>query len=292
MEVATKDIVVIFDAEDEPHTGLFRLINTEFLEKESDVIQAGVQLIDFNSHWYSILNVLEYYFWYKSGLYYFFNNFGAAPLGGNTVFFKREVLNKIGGWDEYCLAEDADIGVRICAAGAKVSVLYVEKYATKEETPHNLKAFIAQRTRWNQGFLQVLLKGDWLKLKTFKSKIIVFYILISPVLQTFILIYTPFGIILAATQQFSVFLTLVTYLPLYMVLMQMAVYAYGFFKFMYEYRLGFSLMAPFKIVLVYFPYQIVLAYSAFRSIWRMVFGINDWEKTTHQNNHRNLMSDS
>jgi cellulose synthase/poly-beta-1,6-N-acetylglucosamine synthase-like glycosyltransferase len=291
LETATKDVVVIFDAEDEPHPGLFRLINTEMLVKNSDVIQAGVQLIDFNSHWYSILNVLEYYFWFKSGLYYFFNNFGAAPLGGNTVFFKREVLNKIGGWDEYCLAEDADIGIRLSAAGAKISVLYVEKYATKEETPNSLKAFIAQRTRWNQGFLQVLLKGDWLRLKSFKSKLIVFYILISPVLQTFVLIYTPLGIVLAATQRFSVFLTLITYMPFYMVLMQIAVYIYGFFKFMYEYRLGFSLIAPFKIILVYVPYQLVLAYSSFRSIGRMIFGINDWEKTAHQNNHRSLMSE-
>jgi glycosyltransferase XagB len=291
LEVVTKDVVVIFDAEDEPHPGLLNLVNTEFINKGVSVVQAGVQLIDYKSHWYSVLNVLEYYFWYKSGLYYFINSCGAAPLGGNTVFFKTALLKQIGGWDEKCLAEDADIGVRISASGAKISVLYVEKYATKEETPHSLKAFIAQRTRWNQGFLQVLLKGDWLNLRRHKSKIIVFYLLISPVVQTAILIYTPIGIYLAGSHKFSVLVTLITYMPLYLVLVQIAVYSYGFYKFLNEYRLEYSLLMPFKIVIIYFPYQILLAFSSVRSVLRITLGLNDWEKTHHSNTHRILLKD-
>lgn len=289
LSIATKDIVAIFDAEDEPHIGLLKLVNTEFIRRQCDVVQAGVQLIDYKAHWYSVLNVLEYYFWYKSGLYYFFNTCGAAPLGGNTVFFKRELLNKINGWDEKCLAEDADVGIRLCAAGAKVNVLYVEKYATKEETPHSLKAFIAQRTRWNQGFLQVFLKSDWMQIKGVKGKLVVFYLLVSPVIQTLILLYTPFGIALAATHKFSLLVTLLTYMPFYLVLVQIAVYSFGFYKFLNEYRLEYSLFMPLKIMIIYFPYQLLLAYSSIRSVIRMVFGMNNWEKTHHTNNHRALL---
>ncbi len=292
LRVAKNDVVVIFDAEDDPHPALFGLINTAMISKGSDVIQAGVQLIDYNSHWYSIINVLEYYFWYKSGLFYFFNAFGAAPLGGNTVFFKRDILLKAGGWDENCLAEDADIGIRISAMGAKVDVLYIEKYATQEETPHSLSAFIKQRTRWNQGFLQVLFKGDWQGITGIKSKALVFYLLISPIVQTLILLYTPIGIYMATTHKFSIPITLITYLPFYMVLVQVAAYSFGFYKFIYEYRLPFSLLMPVKILIVYFPYQILLAFSSVRSVIRITLGANDWEKTGHKNIHRELQGNA
>lgn len=286
LSLAKNDMVVIFDAEDEPHSSLFKLVNTIMIKENPDVIQGGVQLVDYNSHWYSLLNVLEYYFWFKSGLYYFSNNCGAAPLAGNTVFFKRDVLIKINGWDENCLAEDADVGVRLSVIGAKIKILYVEKYATKEETPHNVKAFIKQRTRWNQGFLQVLGKGDWLTLPTFKAKSIILYLLIAPFIQTLILFYTPFGIYLAGINKFSVPVTLITYLPFYMVLIQVAVYIFGFYKFITEYRLNFSLVAPVKLVLTYVPYQLLLFFSSFRALGRFLFNINGWEKTLHQNNHR------
>jgi hypothetical protein len=34
------------------------------------VVQAGVQLMNYTSRWYSTLNVLEYFFWFKSRLHY------------------------------------------------------------------------------------------------------------------------------------------------------------------------------------------------------------------------------
>ncbi|MEB0161254.1 glycosyltransferase family 2 protein, partial [Pseudomonas sp. AH2 (2023)] len=75
------------------------------------------------------------------------------PLGGNTVFVTRDRLEWSKGWDDQCLAEDCELGVRLSSDGAKVVVAYNPEYVTREETPPTLKSLYKQRTRWNQGFL-------------------------------------------------------------------------------------------------------------------------------------------
>jgi glycosyltransferase XagB len=193
---ATKEIVAIFDAEDSPHKELYNIINTVLIKEDVDIVQSGVQLMNYDSTWFSAQNVLEYYFWFKSSLHYFSKQ-DIVPLGGNTVFFKRHWLEKVGGWDEQCLTEDADIGIRLSLMQAKIRVIYDERHVTKEETPPTLTSFIKQRTRWNQGFFQIFRKGDWLKLRGVKKKILIAYVLMLPIVQSIFLLLIPISIFLA-----------------------------------------------------------------------------------------------
>src|SRR5205085_480921 len=121
LQIATGDVVTIFDAEDEPHPDILNILNTTMLNEAVDVVQSGVQLMNHNTRWFCFLNVLEYFFWFKSSMH-FFARIGMIPLGGNTVFVRRELLRQIGGWDEHCLTEDADLGIRLCLAGAHIRV--------------------------------------------------------------------------------------------------------------------------------------------------------------------------
>ena len=125
-------MVTIFDAEDDIHPEIFNVINTVLLNEEVSVVQGGVQLMNYQSKWYSVLNVLEYFFWFKSRLHYH-ARLGMTPLGGNTVFFTRDVLQRVGGWDEQDLTEDADIGIRISLLGEQMRVIYDDRYVTREE---------------------------------------------------------------------------------------------------------------------------------------------------------------
>src|SRR5258706_2671695 len=176
------EVVTIFDAEDDIHPDIFNVINTVLLNEEVSVVQGGVQLMNYQSKWYSVLNVLEYFFWFKSRLHYH-ARIGMTPLGGNTVFFTREVLQRVGGWDEQDLTEDADIGIRISLLVEQMRVIYDDRYVTREETHPTLSQFIKQRTRWSQGFLQTLLKGDWRHLPRLKQRILAIYTLGFPAVQ-------------------------------------------------------------------------------------------------------------
>src|SRR5260370_28323907 len=112
--------------------------------------------MNYQSRWYSALNVLEYFFWFKSRLHYH-ARLGMTPLGGNTVFFTRQVLQRVGGWDEHDLTEDADIGIRISLLGESIRVVYDDRYVTREETPPTLRQFITQPSRSSQGIFHTLL---------------------------------------------------------------------------------------------------------------------------------------
>lgn len=280
------DFVAIFDAEDEPHSDIYSIVNTVALKNNSDVVQSGVQLVNYKTKWFSALNCLEYFFWFKSGLLFFSEIFKAAPLGGNTVFFKRELLQSVNGWDVNCLTEDADVGVRLSRLGAKISVVYDEEHSTREETPHNIGAFVKQRTRWNQGFIQVFLKGEWLKMPGFWQKIIIAYILLSPVVQGILLLYLPVAIYLAVTSKISVVVSMVSFIPLAMLALQFLINLVGFREFLKMYHFKFSPIRILLLFVTFIPYQMVLLFSALRAVWRLTFQVNSWEKTLHFNNHR------
>src|SRR5215207_10973270 len=87
------DVVTIFDAEDEPHADILQVVNTVMLREDAEVIQCGVQLMNYDDRWFSALNVLEYMFWFKSRMHYH-ATVGMVPLGGNTVFFRRKLLEQ------------------------------------------------------------------------------------------------------------------------------------------------------------------------------------------------------
>src|SRR5436190_3140015 len=141
LRIAHGDIVTIFDAEDEPHPDILNIINTTMLNEDVDVVQSGVQLMNHNTKWFCFLNVLEYFFWFKSSMH-FFARIGMTPLGGNTVFVRRELMEQLGGWDESCLTEDADLGIRLSLAHARIRIIYEDEFVTREETPHTIEQFV------------------------------------------------------------------------------------------------------------------------------------------------------
>lgn len=287
---ATHEVVTIFDAEDQPHPDIYNVINTVMERDSADVVQSGVQLMNYRSHWFSVLNVLEYFFWFKSGLHFFNRVGGVTPLGGNTVFFKKAYLQKIGGWDEECLTEDADVGIRLAVAGAKTSIVYDERHATQEETPSSVSEFVRQRTRWNQGFIQIISKLEWMSLPRNKSIIFCLYILMSPFISILLAFYTPLGIYLGIYHKLPIPLAMLSFLPLYVVGIQILTQLVGFFEFTRSYHRKMKFFDACKVVLTYYPYQLLLIWASVRAIYRFSITNNSWDKTSHMNVHRQLVT--
>jgi len=205
----TGEVVGVFDAEDQVHPELLTHVDHAFRSTGADVVQGGVQLINFNSSWYSLRNCLEYFFWFRSRLHLHAQK-GFIPLGGNTVFVRTDVLRDAGGWDPHCLAEDCDLGVRLSSAGKKVVVAYDSDMVTREETPGTLMSLLKQRTRWNQGFLQVYRKKDWKQLPTRGQRMLARYTLMTPFLQAFTGVIIPLNVAIALFLDVSVAIAFVT----------------------------------------------------------------------------------
>jgi cellulose synthase/poly-beta-1,6-N-acetylglucosamine synthase-like glycosyltransferase len=280
--------VGVFDAEDEPHPQILKKVEAVIHRKNPDAIQAGVQLVNVSSRWFTALNCVEYYYWFKSVLP-FLAKLGATPVGGNTVFFRSTLLNYLGGWDEKCLTEDADIGIQFSAEGYRIVMVYDESLATLEEAPVTLRGFLHQRTRWDQGYLQVLGKRDWARLSSFKQQFLTLYLLIQPFFQ---LLYA-FGAILMPLFAFFIKIELpiavFSIIPLYFLVLQIGIYTLGLSLLRREYQLQFSRTWYPLIWLVYFPYQILLGLAVLRAFARTVAGMDAWEKTAHINVHREFL---
>lgn len=284
---ATGDIVGVFDAEDDVHPDLLRHIDSRFTETGATVVQGGVQLMNFRSSWWSLRNVLEYYFWFRSRLHFHAGS-RFIPLGGNTVFVTREALERNLGWDAECLAEDCELGVRLSSQGEKVVVAYSPEYVTREETPPTFRSLYKQRTRWNQGFLQVLRKGEWKKLPTRRQRMYARYMLSMPFLQAATGLLIPLAVILILFVKVPTAVALITFLPLAPTLLTIAVEAAGLGEFGRVFSEKVRARDYVRLVLGTLPYQMFLAAAAIRSVWRESRGQTGWEKTEHNNAHRTL----
>jgi len=289
LQVARGDIVTIFDAEDEPHPDILNIINTTMLNEDVDAVQSGVQLMNHNTRWFCFLNVLEYFFWFKSSLH-FFSRIGMTPLGGNTVFVRRELMEQLGGWDETCLTEDADLGIRLSLSHARIRILYEDEFVTREETPHTIKQFIKQRTRWNQGFIQILFKGEWLKLEKLSQRLLAFYVLVLPEVQALFAILVPVAIIMFFLVKLPLWLAMLTFAPLYCFILDVFMDIAGLHEFLKAHKQKWSWREAFILVLAFFPYQWLLSLGALRAVYRAVKGSTNWEKTAHIGQHRSKIA--
>jgi cellulose synthase/poly-beta-1,6-N-acetylglucosamine synthase-like glycosyltransferase len=284
---ARRQVVTIFDAEDDVHPELFRTINHVMVTGKVNVVQAGVQLMNFRDHWFGIHNCLEYYFWFKSRLH-FHARAGMIPLGGNTVFVRRDLLERVGGWDENCLTEDADIGVRLSALGEPIRVVYDPERVTREETPDSVGSWIRQRTRWNQGFVYVMRKGDWIRLPTWRQRLLALYTFSYPILQSALLMLWPTVVLGVLLIKAPLPVALASFLPLYALFFQFVVHMVGAAAFAREYRQRLPVRTAVGMAFTFLPYQWMLGVSALRALYRELEVRLGWEKTHHSGAHRRL----
>jgi hypothetical protein len=71
---------------------------------------------------------------------------------------RKRALQEVGGWGEWCICEDAELGLRLLRQG--VESVYVNQSYGRGLTPDSLSAYQRQRFRWAYGALQIL-KRHW-----------------------------------------------------------------------------------------------------------------------------------
>jgi cellulose synthase/poly-beta-1,6-N-acetylglucosamine synthase-like glycosyltransferase len=277
------EVVGVFDAEDIVAAGLLGVVDATFDSTGADVVQGPTQLVNHRSSWFSARNALEYYFWFKSRLH-LQSRVGFIPLGGNSVFVRRSWLLAIGGWDENCLAEDCDLGARLSTRGARIRVAYAAELATREETPPGVWALLRQRTRWSQGFLQVLRKGEWRALPP-RARALAVYTLAFPFLQAASCFILPFAIASIIVLNLPMELALLSFAPLVPFIAILAVELVGLHSMRSECGLRVRPLDHLRLIFGAIPYQVLLSIAALRAAWREYRGIRNWEKTAHVGAH-------
>ena len=146
------DIVGIWDAEDAPAPDQLNHVAARFARAPKDVVclQGILDYYNPRCNWIARCFTLEYAGWFRVILPGFAKLGLMIPLGGTTLFLKRDKIHEMGGWDAHNVTEDADLGVRIARMGYRTETIAT---ATYEEANCRPWRWVKQRSRWLKGFM-------------------------------------------------------------------------------------------------------------------------------------------
>ncbi|MFQ6060163.1 MAG: glycosyltransferase, partial [Thermoplasmata archaeon] len=156
-------VIAILDSDNRMDENILLRVARFFHDNpDVDAIQQMPATFDVDENLITKLDAYETWFWYNGVLR------GKDALGlfvhfsGSGIFLRKKVMDRVGKWDEECLAEDMDYAMRITNEGGRIAVLPTEVW---RQPPYSSIQFVKQRKRWWAGNLQVLRKslGLWMK---------------------------------------------------------------------------------------------------------------------------------
>jgi cellulose synthase/poly-beta-1,6-N-acetylglucosamine synthase-like glycosyltransferase len=153
---ASGEIIGIFDADNVPDPNALKNVCKYFEDSKVAAVQG--QTLSINSEENMLTKFISYeeavwcetYLRGKDVLDLF------VHLKGSCQFIKRDILEKLNGFDEETLSEDMELSARLTEKGYKIR--YASDVYSLQETPADLKQLFKQRTRWFRGTIEVALK--------------------------------------------------------------------------------------------------------------------------------------
>jgi cellulose synthase/poly-beta-1,6-N-acetylglucosamine synthase-like glycosyltransferase len=147
------EIIGVVDSDYQIEPGFLRRCAPPFADPWIGFIQAPQDYRD----WRQARYYRRLYYSYK----YFFavsqpsrNEHDGAIFAGTMGLIRRVALDELGGWDEWCITEDAELSLRLLRAGWHG--LHVDQSWGRGIMPLTFEALKGQRYRWCFGGIQIL----------------------------------------------------------------------------------------------------------------------------------------
>ncbi|MGO4854352.1 glycosyltransferase family 2 protein [Phaeovulum sp. W22_SRMD_FR3] len=144
-------VIGVYDAEDAPAPDQLHRVVRAFGTAGPDLacVQGVLDYYNPRTNWLARCFTIEYAAWFRAMLPGLARLGLVVPLGGTTLFFRRKILEDLGGWDAWNVTEDADLGLRLARHGYRCAVL---ETVTQEEANCRPLPWIKQRSRWLKGY--------------------------------------------------------------------------------------------------------------------------------------------
>lgn len=151
LNFAKGSLIGVWDAEDDPDPDQIEIMVRRFDEVGPDVacLQGILDYHHSRHNWLARCFTVEYAAWFRAQLPGVARLGLVVPLGGTTLFFRRDALEELGGWDAHKVTEDADLGLRLARAGYRTELVAT---VTHEEPNARPLKWIRQRSRWIKGY--------------------------------------------------------------------------------------------------------------------------------------------
>lgn len=149
------EIIGTIDADYQIDPGYLRELVPAFADPEVAFIQTPQDYRDYEGDSYREAVYYNYRYFFEVSMPSR-NEHNAIIFAGTMGLIRRSALEEIGGWDEWCITEDAEASLRILKRGYKS--LYLKETFGRGLMPFTFEGLKKQRFRWCFGGIQILRK--------------------------------------------------------------------------------------------------------------------------------------
>lgn len=155
LSISDNKYYCVYDADNQPEPdALIKLVAISETHERSAGAVGYVRTMNESANWLTRMISIEFQVFQllmQSGRWQLFKT---GSLTGTNMLVKRSVIEELGGYDPYAIAEDAELTLRITQKGYYLPI--VPDSITWEQEPETLSVYIKQRTRWLQGNLYIV----------------------------------------------------------------------------------------------------------------------------------------
>lgn len=159
LKLATGEIVIVFDADYLPPSGIIKDITSSFNDPEVGAVMGRVIPVNTRTNILTRLLDLERSGGYQVDQQARYNLKLVPQYGGTVGGFIRDTIISLGSFDTNILAEDTELTYRLLTHGWKV--IYSNRAECYEEAPETWMARASQIRRWSRGHNQVMMRYLW-----------------------------------------------------------------------------------------------------------------------------------
>ena len=150
---ANADLVAVIDSDYQVSSKWLRVAVPHFADPKVALVQAPQDYRDSKASAFKAACTAEYATFFDSGMITR-NERNAIIQHGTMTIVARDVLETLGGWAEWSITEDAELGLRILDAGYEA--VYLDQRLGSGISPDDIGAYKTQRHRWVFGAMQIM----------------------------------------------------------------------------------------------------------------------------------------
>ena len=147
------EVVAVIDSDYLVEANWLRDMVPLFGEQRMAIVQAPQDYRDGDENLFKAMCQAEYRGFFRIGMVTR-NERNAIIQHGTMTMVRRSVLHEVGGWAEWCITEDAELGLRIFEKG--YSATYIPHSYGKGLMPDTFLDFKKQRFRWAYGAVLIM----------------------------------------------------------------------------------------------------------------------------------------
>ncbi len=147
------EVVGVVDADYVVDPDWLAVLIPHFDKPDVAVVQAPQAHRDWETHPFRRMCNWEFEGFFRIGMHHR-NERNALIQHGTMTLVRRLALEEVGGWSEWCICEDTELGLRLIEKG--YDTRYVDHILGRGLTPSDFAAIKSQRFRWAFGAMQIL----------------------------------------------------------------------------------------------------------------------------------------